>query len=367
MEFHDTFDFRCFMPRFQYFHSAQFFSTDWHLNPRFSYPAAGAVLYELFYLSPFPTITFFVVNLGLISALGYLLGRAMIRQGANARKTCLFLASAMVFSYPFWFEFMLGNLEVCIFLMVAIGVLSLLEGHAYVAAALFGIAGSIKIFPLIYLGLLLARRQYKQAAFGMAVMSVFGAVSVWLVCPDVAVSIHGIASGLALFREYFLLHFHPEEMGFDHSIFGAIKQLTPGMRSPQTLARMLSIYTPTAALLGLVLYFTRIRKLPMLNQILCLTVASIVFPFLSHDYTLIHLYLPWGLAIIACLQAARERRYLPGMTAVFVCFAILMSPQTEFIRAGQSYGGQIKACVLVVLLGLALHFPFTTESDLPAS
>ena len=75
------------------------------------------------------------------------------------------------------------------------------------------------------------------------------------------------------------------------------------------------------------LYFKRIFKLPLLNQVLSLTICSILLPPVSHDYTLIQMYAPWAI-----------------------------------VHADYRYAGQFKALVLLVLLLLALRFPLENES-----
>lgn len=360
---HDSVDLRDFIPRFHSFHRLEFFSLDPSLKPPFGYPAPAAVLYECFFLTSHPILLFYGVGLGLLSVLGGGLFRCMRAEGLGLRTTTLFMASAVVLSYPLWFEFLLGNLEALIFLMVAAGVLAFLRGHSYTAAALIAIAGSMKVVPLIYLGLLVARKQYRQLLFAIALLVTVTLASLWLVYPNIAVSWRHINEGLNLFRDSYMLHFRSVEMGFDHSLFGAIKQFTLSRAAPATISRILSWYTVMAASAGTLLFFARIRRLAVLNQVLCLTVAAVLLPPLSHDYTLLNLYLSWSLLIVLCLRLARERRRLPGMMAVFVCFAILMSPQTELIHAGQSYGGQIKCFVLIALMALALRFPFVSDFD----
>jgi len=59
----------------------------------------------------------------------------------------------------------------------------------------------------------------------------------------------------------------------------------------------------------------------------------------------------------------REGRRVPGIMAVFVCFAVLMAPETEIIIAGQSYGAQVKCVVLLVLFGLGLRYLFVSKYD----
>jgi hypothetical protein len=363
MPFFGNADMNCYIQRFPYFHHIEFFSFDPRLGPIFGYPAPAAVLYKFFYLSPHPIRFFFVVSLSLMTVLAAALVRAIRAEGVSQRTTALFMSFAVVLSYPLWFEFLLANLEVFVFLAVAAGILAFLRGHTYTAAALIAIAGSIKIVPLIYLGLLVARKQYRQLLFALGLVAAITLASLWLVYPNVTVSLRGINMGLDLFRNSYMLRFRSEEIGFDHSIFAAIKQFTLTFESPSTISVVLSRYTCLAAMTGILLFFTRIQKLPVLNQILCLTVAELVLPPLSHDYTLLNLYLSWGLLIVLCLREARKGRHIPGMMAVFFCFAILMSPETEIIAAGQSYGGQMKCAVLLALVVLALRFPFESEFD----
>jgi len=70
------------------------------------------------------------------------------------------------------------------------------------------------------------------------------------------------------------------------------------------------------------LYFWRIRTLPRTNQILALTVASIMLPPVSGDYTLIHLYIPWG-ALVLCYNLVEKRAKSAGTYFQFYLHGIL--------------------------------------------
>ena len=73
-------------------------------------------------------------------------------------------------------------------------------------------------------------------------------------------------------------------------------------------------------------HFLRIRHLPVINQVLCLCIAFILLPPVSYDYTLLHLYVPWGLLVMFAQEQQILRREVPGLTAAFVCLGILMAP-----------------------------------------
>ena len=127
----------------------------------------------------------------------------------------------------------------------------------------------------------------------------------------------------------------------------------------RSLSHHLTVYLVIVSICGVCLYFLKIRKLPIIaNQVLCLSVASILLPPLSFDYTLIHLYIAWGmLALFAQKQWMKERETV-GLTSAFICLAILMSPESELILNGIRFGGQIKAVTLGGLMYIGLRYPF---------
>ena len=116
-------------------------------------------------------------------------------------------------------------------------------------------------------------------------------VSLWLLCPSLAVSYRGIQQGVNEHTRKYILTWMPVETSFDHSLFGLIKQFTSHHNPLNELPpEMLTGYLACAAIAGIALYFLRIRHLPILNQLLALCILAILLPPNSHDYTLIHLY-----------------------------------------------------------------------------
>ncbi|SFR96737.1 Protein of unknown function [Granulicella pectinivorans] len=346
-------------PRFTHFHTLAFF-TDLK-DPLCMYPAPIAVLYRFFFLfRPYDLVIFltFILVSFLIAAV--LFGRALIARGLSRKATIMLLSAAYVTSYPLWFEIKQANMEICVWLVVSLGVWAFFEDLSYIAAICFGIAGGMKIFPFVFLGLLLARRQYRAFTVGFVVAALIQPPSLWLVYPHVAESLRLNNQAIAKFRSIEMLQIHPET-GSDHSIFGIIKTLLYRHLQSAGLDPILTAYLPLAALAGFILYFVRIRKLPVLNQVLSLCIASILLPPTSFDYTLIHLYVPWALLVIFALIAKQSGREYKGLVEAFVCFAILFVPETEFIYRHQSHGGQIKALVLIALFFIALKYPFPVE------
>jgi len=353
------FDFVGYWTNFEYFRRPGFFTN----GPPFLYPAPIAIAYWVFYAIPHHQLRLF---LGFILAsflvAGCLLGRALVRRGVGQLAATCLIGLSLGFAYPVWFEFKQGNIEICVWAVVALGMWALFRQRTFTAAACFGVAGAMKLFPLVYLGLLLSRRRYRETLFAVGVAAVATAASVWFIGPNFIATWRQIDSGLDEFRTTYMLHLRLDEIGFDHSLFGLYKRLSPQLPPMPVLSHILTLYLAAAAATGIALYLFRIRKLPLLNQVLFLSIASILLPPVSYDYTLMHLYIPWALLALYAQSTHVRRTSAPGLTAAFVCLAVLVSPETEFIQHGIVFGGQIKAVVLMVLLGIGLRYPFTDEA-----
>ena len=358
-------DFRQYFDQFKRLHTSSFFEGNYIML----YPAPVVVLYRAFYtFLPHATVVFigFIVLGSLtVAALAF---RAVRAKGVAPRTAGLISFGAWLLSYPLWFETKQGNMEIVLFLTVCAGLATFCMGREYTAATLFGIAGAMKFYPLIFLGLLLSKRRLGPVLWGLVASGATLILSLWFVGPGIAGAWHGTQAGLAISRRDSLLGRWVNEAGFDHSFFGLIKSVwawtshapdVPIQRIPPELLR---VYMPLVALVGIILYFTRIRKLPTANQILCLTVASIVFPPMSFDYTLLHLYAPWLVLVFVAFEAQRSAARVEGLTLCFVLLAICMAPLSEFIYRGEQFGGEARALVLLALFGAGLRFPLVANA-----
>jgi hypothetical protein len=358
-------DFVLFTNKFQHFGRWDFFQTDADIP--FAYPAPLAVAYKVFFSYHAHPLRLFVgFTLAVFAIAGVFVCRALHRQGVSWLKASAFVSTAYLLAYPLWYELKQGNIEICVWVLVALGVWAFCKNKPAAAAVCFGIAGSMKIFPFVFLGLLLAARRYREMALAAVAAMTSTIVSLWLVGPGILNTWRSVKESLAIFRMIYVLHLRSEEIGFDHSLFGVYKRFYHPLPTPVPLGHIADIYLAVAAVFGIALYFVKIRHLPLINQVLCLVVASILLPPISFDYTLMYLYIPWAMLVIFAQEQWRQGTQTPqkvaGLTTVFVCLAVLMSPQSEFIWHAAHFGGQIKALVLIALLGVGLKYPFKPEA-----
>jgi hypothetical protein len=357
----DGLDLMGYYVRFKQFHSVGFFRSDG--GPVYAYPAGVAPFYWIFYRVRYAQIPFVLVSLTLLLTLAVLLARALERHGLSRKAARLFVGLSLVLSYPLYFECTRGNMELFMWLFSACGTYAVLRKRPWLGATLIGVATAMKLYPFILVGLLIARRKYWQTAFTFLVAAIMTYICYWLICPDISVSIAGIHDGMAKFQVKYVLAYWVGNLDWDHSLFGVVKRIV-GDQSTVAYTHILSIYMILCAGIGTVLYFIRIRRMPAINQVLCLSVASIMMPPISFDYTLVHLYAPWAMLVILVVDTFHSgRSRIPGLWPVFGCFIILLSPLNEFIVHGHRMNGNIRAFVLLALFILGLVYPFPSWMD----
>lgn len=353
---------------FVHIHTLAFFAPG---DRHFMYPPGATLLYEPFAILPSHRVKTYVTLLILdVLVTGFLFARALIRRGAEPRQTGLLVTALILLSYPLWFEMQRGNTEMFIWAITAGGIWAFYRGKGYTAATCFALVGSMKIYPAIFLGLFLSRREYRPILYALGLMGVITVACLWMEYPNVGISLHETLKGLHTFEYTYVQHKFPDVISYDHSLFTLYKRVVqPSL--PQ-LARASKLYMPLFGLLGIVLFFTRIRHLPFSNQVLALTVATVLFPPVSFDYTLLHLYTPFALLLVLFWN----RAVIPtGVRFALGLLACLVSPLTEFIHDGHSLEGQLKAVLLTTLFVISLVFPMQEavsvtaderETELPA-
>ncbi len=355
------FDFNCYSERIKYFHQALFFHQS---GAVFNYPAVLALVYKLFYLFGRHAHTLFVSTL--ISCFGIgaaLFARSLARHGVSIITASQFMFTVLVTSHPLGVLLYLANMEGIVWIATSLGVYAFTKNRTWSAALCFGLAGAMKIFPIAYLGLLLQKRCYRQFSFGVVVCAVVNLVSLAVLGPTIRIAAHGLSEGIKGFSRVYVYQWNPLESSMDHSLFALFKVILVAAGRLDLLRIAAGPYLYLVAIGGLVLYFAVLRTLPTINAVLALAIACVLFPQVSHDYTLVHLYAPWALLILALLNGGLSSASEKGARYMMGCFIILFTSQNYLIVNDVRFAGQIKAIVLVILLILAIRYPLRSEFD----
>lgn len=351
-------DFTIFTHKFEYFHQDAFFTTGFPIN----YPAPMTIVYEAFFkfAGSKALLAFLILVLLSFVVPAALFGRALIKRGLSRSTAIAVTGITLLLSWPALLLLDRANVEVIVWISVAFGIWAYARGKGWTAAAMFGVAASLKLFPFVYLALFLTRKNFPKVLYGALVFGVVTLVSLAILGPTIPVAYHGLAMGMSSFRVNYMAMYRPEEGGLDHSVLAFFKlwiAIAFRHHSAHALMTALNIYLPLMAIGGILLYFLLIRKLPLLNQLLVLTIASIYFTPFSGDGTLIHLYCSFALCSFVAIDAWKKKIEIPGLRTVFLCFAWLFSIESFLIVVGYRVEGQFKCIVIGVLLLYVLRHP----------
>jgi hypothetical protein len=355
-------DFTIFYPRFRVFGDPKaFFSPDGY---PFTYPAPLLVCFLFlwrFFREPL------VAYLALICSFACLVGAVALKALPNRPGLRKFAAvavlAAAIFSFPLFYLFDRANLEGFVWVASAIGLYCFTTRRYYFAAVFLASATSMKIFPGVLLLLFIAKQRYRELALSVISYGAFTLASLWVTGPSIGEANRGIAMGIDYFLRNQILQFRALQIGFDHSVFSLIKWVTffsvddiPELNDP-----LPKLYIPyaVAALLGFgALYGLRLRRMPVLNQVLALSAISVTLPYVSYEYSLVHLIVPFILFVLFLTRdVASEHVVLKKsqILAILLPFVLIFAPMSFLILIhGVGFGGQIKALALVYLVGVTL-------------
>jgi glycosyl transferase family 87 len=349
----------------------------------YPYPVPTVYAFLIFVrLFPNPLAAYLIfVIVAFVIATGYL----SLRVKGLARKLLPVMAvwATLLCAYPLLLLLDRANIEAFIWVLVLLGLAAFARNQPMIAAILWAIAASMKVFPALLFVLFLARRRYGIFAAAIGLTALF----MILALAGVGPSIHQAAADSRqnapfLLHGYILARNAPQ---FDHALFAAIKQVEQvglsisgrGAQTYQLFRATLRIYNVLIPLGFVLLYWFRLRKLPQLNQFMAYMVLAILLPYVSNEYTLIYVYLVWAAFLLFLLaDVAQNRVSLPpaAINTIMVSCAVLSVPLTYFgipTRHGQLIviGGQIKTVFLILILIAAIRFPMPSSlfGDLPSS
>jgi hypothetical protein len=361
-------DFNVFGPGFQHFGTPQFWSS---FDYAFTYPAPLGVVFAMFFRLSHPIRVYESILCIALAVGAWSFVRELTRRQIAPALALSFTLTTLTMTWPLIFQLDTANIEGLVVIVLAAGLIALLKDRWWLGCALIGIAGAMKIFPFVLLALALSKRRYTEFAGGIAIAAVVMIASLAILGPSVVDAQRHINVGFALVRELYFFSMSRLAPAFDHSLwmpvrFAAVftdRMLHPlplaeqAARTRLVLERSLDIYMLTTAALGTILFFTKIRTMPLLNQILALTVCAVLLPPLSLEYTLLHLLLPFALLCTYAVDMASRGERTKGLESGFLCLAVIFNCDA-FLNHRYLFAAEARLVALVALLIVVLTHRF---------
>jgi hypothetical protein len=255
-----------------------------------------------------------------------------------------------------------GNLELFVWMLVAGGVWSWWRGWDDAAAALWGLAAAVKLYPVVMFVLLLPRRRWRALAVGMAALvgSTVAAMA-WL-GPSMGVVWRGWEGNVFGYQGVRVGQWSLHELAANHSVFGLVKVAAMMVGVP--LGRLAGAYYACGAVAFAVAWFGRLRGMPKANQLLGVSAFMVMLPTVSYFYTLVQLVAVWVVLVFVAIDAERVGVTARGMgvaigllAGLFASFMLFTFPRVYL------FGGLVQGVMLVGLFACAVRFPFTVDAD----
>jgi hypothetical protein len=347
-----------FPPVYRMLHTAAFF--DGVNDSRVAYPPLSAVLYAALYGTGH-TVGIYLATAAAWLAAGVLgVRRELMRRGITASTALLFPLTVALVSFPIAGLLQRGNIELFLWVIAGTAIWLFLRGHYDAAAVLWGLAAAMKLYPIIFLSLLLPRHKWRAFALGLAtfVGSTLAAM-VWI-GPTMSVVWHGSLRNVFGYQGYRVSMWSLHELMANHSAFGLAKVLAMVFHVPLEHLTM-PYYAFGGVVMGLA-FFGRLWKMPAANQLLAVTTFMVMFPPVSYFYALVHLYAPLLLLLWIGFDADRTNTRVAGLRVMLLLFVPILASFMLFTYPRAAlFGGLIQAALLVWLFVCAVRYPLTAN------
>jgi hypothetical protein len=342
-------------PVFALLHTPDFFTG--RESAPVSYPPLSTVFLGGLYATGHPTAVYLTIAAVWLGAVCWAIRRRLIGYGLGALVATCFPVLLVAVSFPIAGLLQRGNIELFVWLFAAMGVLAYVSCRNVAAGILWGVAGAMKLYPLVFLLLLLTRRDVRAVLAGLSVFALASFAAIAYLGPTVAVAAKGALHLVFGYQGIRAGEWSMHELAANHSFFGLVKVAAVLLNRNPTFW-ILPYYLIGVALF-LWLYTKRIARMPEANQLLAVTAFMLMLPPISYFYTLVHLYAPWLVLVFLYIRSSRDGVRIPGLkSAIFLFLPLFVSFTLLTYAKLLMFGGLVQAVVLYGLLACALQYPF---------
>lgn len=340
-------------PSFKLLHSAEFF----HNPSSVAYPPFSAVVLGMMYSAPHPLELYAAIFIAALATAILYVRRLMIDSGINPITATLFPLSLALITFPVEGLFQRGNIELFLWIFAAAGIWAYLRDHNDAAAILWAFAAAMKLYPVIFLILLIPRHKFRALFLGVLSFFSISLLSMMYLGPNISTAFWGSLRNTFGYQGVRAAEWSFHELAANHSFFGLVR-LVALILGHSSMNLTLPYYL-TGAVVMAIAFFGRIRNLPIANQVLTVSVFMVMLPSVSYFYTLVHLYAPWLILIFIAIRAHRAGKHIEGLELTIMLFLPLFASFTLFtFRSLFLFGGLIQAFFLLLLFLSGLQYPF---------
>jgi hypothetical protein len=319
-------------------------------------PFTLLVLYYPFLLLP----GWLALGLFVLSFAGsflYVLARNLRQAGALATARNVIILGLL--SYPFLFTVDRANFEWVVFLLLYLFIVAYTQERRFLGPVFLALAISLKIFPAVFLVLLLAGRRYRETALTLGLTGAFTLLGLLVFDGGFIANWQRFFHALGGYTQ--VMAIGNGGWYFGHSLFGAIKFLLAKSSHGYVTVSILfaKIYLGLALIVFFALSFHLSRwQGRFWKQVLLLVLAMNLLPHVSADYKLLHIFIP---LLLFVNQDSPEKNDL----LYAILFGLLLIPK-DYARLSL-YPEASLSVLLTPMIMLFMAIAVIVEESVPGS
>jgi Glycosyltransferase family 87 len=347
----------------------------------YSYPAPSFYVLVLFVrLFPLHALRAYLVFVLLSFLLATCFLSLCVKRVAQKKFPQIAIWSTLLLGFPLQFLIDRGNIEGVIWVLILLGLVAYARNRMLTSVILWSLAASMKIFPGLLFVLFLARRKFGTFAVAVAATIAFSLLALAGIGPTIRQAAADSRKSAAFLKNMYVIPH--DNAGFDHSLFQAIKHVIyidawthKGGNVPLAIStrpaneKALRIYSIVIPFAAIVLYWFRLRRLPLLNQFIAYIVMCVLLPYVSGDYTLVHVYIAWAAFVLFLLSDVATGKVKIPARAIYVIlfsYAVIFVPLSYFVITDSqnltfAFGSQVKTIFLILILLMVLRVPMPSS------
>ena len=207
----------------------------------------------------------------------------------------IFVKDVIIFSllsFPVITTLDRGNIEGILFIFLYLFLYFHTSSKTYLAAIALAIAISIKIYPAIFLLLLISDKKYKELIFTSVLVLILSSASLLLFENGFFANLKFVLSGFNINKNSFFLPYYMQHGIGLYSII-KITLIETSFIEKISLPWLLGMYFKLIIFMTILLslYIIFVEKI-LWRKIALLTIAMILFPHISAEYKMISIFLP---------------------------------------------------------------------------
>lgn len=199
-------------------------------------------------------------------------------------------------TYPFLFVVDRANIEVFVFIFLYMFIHFYRTQKILLSIVFLSCAISMKLFPAVFVILLLSDRKYKEAVYTCFLVILISMLGYFSYDGNIVENIRAHMANLNWYSMVYSIG--NEGLYFGNSLWGPVKLMIIGSGIKCTPALATKVYSISVMILFAIISVYIIFKEKIFWKKIALLVFSMnLFPFVSGDYKLIHIFLPLFLFI----------------------------------------------------------------------